>query len=137
MQEAAGETLVQLLINTSDPNAAATALKRICEDCIARCAAMTEGAEAEPMHPPPSWAVKTLARLQLQAKDAAAAMTSLQNALRSNPSDVGLWELLGAAYQQLGRQSAASRVGCLCLQRLPAVCSKAVLHGLSQYYLMA
>ncbi len=53
------------------------------------------------------WAWKRLGILLLDQKEPAEAIPALQSALRAKPSDATTWEALGAAYQPLGRLTAA------------------------------
>ncbi|GBF94747.1 hypothetical protein Rsub_07630 [Raphidocelis subcapitata] len=69
--------------------------RRVCEDALAR----------EPLRA--GWARARLARLQLEARECAAAAAGFQAAIRAAPRDAALWEGLGAAYQALGRHSSA------------------------------
>lgn len=55
------------------------------------------------------WAWAALARLQVQAEEAAAAITSFQHALRVTPRSVALWEGLAQAYAAEGRFTAAAK----------------------------
>ncbi|KIY91513.1 Tetratricopeptide repeat protein 37, partial [Monoraphidium neglectum] len=69
--------------------------RAVCEEALA---AQPQGA---------LWARARLARLQLDARECAAAAASYQAAIRAAPADAALWEGLGAAYQALGRHSSA------------------------------
>jgi hypothetical protein len=61
--------------------------RAVCEEALA---AQPQGA---------LWARARLARLQLDARECAAAAASYQAAIRAAPADAALWEGLGAAYQ--------------------------------------
>lgn len=56
------------------------------------------------------WAWRRLGFLQLNSGDAEAAIASLQVALRGDPSHGASWQCLAAAYQNLGRLTAALKV---------------------------
>jgi hypothetical protein len=102
-QERAGRGLLRLLLaNTHSSSQASnddriSAALAVCDDCVARGGA-------------PAWAVSSGALLRLQAGRAEEAVGALQGALRQQPGDAGLWELLGAAYHQHGRITSAMRV---------------------------
>lgn len=71
--------------------------------------------------PAATWALRRTAFDLLAAGDAAAAVSAFQRVLRADAADAAAWEGLAAAYQSLGRFTAALKVGksvaaasCLC-----------------------
>jgi len=86
----AGEGLCALLASAGDAAAAAAA-----------CQAATRADEGA------VWAWRRLAFLRLAGGDAEAAVPCFHTALRAQPGHARTWEGLGAAYQALGRLTAA------------------------------
>ena len=60
-----------------------------------------------------TWAWRRRGFGQLQRGEAGEAATALQTVLRDRPADVAAWEGLGAAYEALGRLTAALKVRML------------------------
>jgi superkiller protein 3 len=56
------------------------------------------------------WALRTRPWLRLRMGDAEGAVQGYLRAVRLDPSSAPLWEGLGAAYQTLGRHTAALKV---------------------------
>ena len=57
-----------------------------------------------------AWALRLLPHLQLQSGDSEGSIVSSQAAIRAEPERAELWEVLGAAYRQAGRQTSALKV---------------------------
>ena len=109
-QELAGEGLVRLLVSSGRSDVAMA----LCSETTASC-------------PSSAWPWRLLADLQLRAAAAAGAgagggsgggqqqlqqdaVASYQHAVRAEPGSAALWEGLAAAYQALGRHTAALKV---------------------------
>lgn len=73
-------------------------------------------AEIAAREPAAAWATRRLAFDLLAAADAAAAVPAFQNVLRADAADAAAWEGLAAAYQALGRFTAALKVGLLSIR---------------------
>ena len=72
-------------------------------------------------YPEAVWAQRQLGMLLLRQGDAEGVIAALQVGIRGDASHAGAWEGLGAAYQALGRLSAALKVchGCTLSHLLP------------------
>jgi superkiller protein 3 len=64
-------------------------------------------ADIAEQYPQAAWAQRQLAALLLAQGDAEGAIAALQAAIRADGAHAAAWERLGAAYQALGRLSAA------------------------------
>ena len=84
-------------------------------------AALTACSAATQANPAAVWAWRRLGFLRLATGEPEPAITAFQTALRGGPRHVRTWEGLGAAYQALGRLTAALKVRAAGLPVLPAV----------------
>ncbi len=88
-----GEGLCAMLVQTSNVSAATAACQAIAQ-----------------AHSGAVWAWRRLGFLRLASGEFEAAITAFQMALRAGPGHARTWEGLGAAYQALGRLTAALKV---------------------------